>query len=84
MPEYCQSALLCYIDRTRTAYLSHTCALVSVEAAIYAIGSGTNVGQAVSVDFFGVGAHAGYGEDLLVLLHSLLELAKEDAETCGG
>jgi len=82
MPENCQPLLPHKITNAAT-HLSHTRALVSVEAAIYAIGRGPDVGQAVSVDLFGISAHAGYGEDLLVLLHSLLELAKEDAETCG-
>jgi hypothetical protein len=64
-------------------HLSHTRALVPVEAAVYALGRWSDVGEAVSVHFFGVGAHAGYSQDLLVLLHSLLELAKQDAKTCG-
>jgi hypothetical protein len=81
MPGFCQPTFLHCIDTT-TTHLSHTCALVSVEAAIYALSRGSNIGQGVSVDLFGIGAHAGYGEDLLILLDSLLELAKEDAEAC--
>jgi len=61
-------------------HLAHTCALISAEAAAYAIGGWWDGGQAVSICLFGIGSHAGHGEDLLVLLHSLLELCKEDAQ----
>jgi hypothetical protein len=60
-------------------HLSHACALISAEAARYALGRGANAVQTVSVDVFGVGSHAGDGEDLLVLLHALLQFPKEDS-----
>lgn len=63
-------------------YLPHACALISAEAAGYALRGGPDVGEAVSVELFGVGAHAGNGEDLLVLLHALLELPKQHSKTC--
>jgi hypothetical protein len=64
-------------------HLSHARALISGEAARYALRRRPNAGEGVSVGIFGVGAHAGDGEHLLVLLHALLELAEQDSETCG-
>lgn len=62
------------------AHLAHACAIVSGEAALYAIGGTAYLAQLGTVQLFGFGAHAGDGEDLLVLLHALLQLAKQHAE----
>jgi hypothetical protein len=64
-------------------HLSHACALIPREASRYALRGRPDARKCVSVGIFGISAHAGHGEDLLILLHALLELAKQDSETCG-
>jgi hypothetical protein len=64
-------------------HLSHACAIVSAEASAYALRGGPNARQSGSVGVLGISAHAGHGENLLVLLHALLELAEQDSKTCG-
>lgn len=63
-------------------HLSHTGALISTEASGYALRGWCNGSQRVSVDLFGIGSHAGNGQNLLVLLDSLLELSKENPQAC--
>jgi hypothetical protein len=63
--------------------LSHTCAIVSGETALYTIGRRYDISNPLPIDLFGIGPHARNGQYLLVLLNALLELAKQNAETCG-
>jgi hypothetical protein len=60
-------------------HLPHAGALIPGEASAYAIGGRCDGGQTVAVDLLGIGSHAGDGEDLLVLLHALLQFPKEDS-----
>lgn len=63
-----------------STHLSHARALISAEASGYALRGWGDGGQRVSIGIFGIGSHAGNGQNLLVLLHSLLELPKENAQ----
>ena len=67
----------------RATHLPKTGPIVSLEAAIHAIGSGCDVAQFSPILLFGFGAHAGDGQDLLVLDDALLELPEQDAEAAG-
>jgi hypothetical protein len=58
-------------------------AVVSLETSVYAISRRLNVSQLLSICIFGVCAHTRYCQDLFILLHTLLELAKEHAQTYG-
>lgn len=64
--------------------LAHACAIVSRETTLYTIRRATDLAKFQSIQLFGFGAHTSNGEDLLVLLHTLLQLAKQDAEACNG
>lgn len=65
-------------------HLAHTCALISAEAPAYAVCGWCNGGQAVSIGLLGIGSHAGNGQNLLVFLDSLLQLAEEHAQAWEG
>lgn len=65
----------------RTAYLLDARAIISREASIYSIRGRFDFAQTGTIDVFGVSAHSRNGEDLLILLHALLELSEEYAET---
>lgn len=62
--------------------LARTGAIVALKATGDAVGGRQYLAEAIAVYLFRVGAQTGYREDLLVLLDTLLELAKEDTETC--
>lgn len=63
-------------------YLPHRGPIIPSEAAGISIDCRYDVSQALTIDILGIGAHPRDGEHLLVLQHTLLELAEEDAETC--
>ena len=64
------------------AYFFDTGPIIFLESAFYAIGSPFNVAQLLTIYVFRFCSHARNGEDLLVLLYALLELAEQYAETC--
>lgn len=55
-------------------------AVIARKAFGVSVAGGTNVTHVLAVELFGIGAHAGNGQNLLVFLDTLLELAKQDAE----
>ena len=63
-------------------HLAHTSSLISRKAATYAIRGWRDEGQTVPILLFGIGAHAGDGDDLLVFLDALLQLPEENTEAC--
>jgi hypothetical protein len=63
------------------AHLASTCAIIARESSGDAVCGGQYLTELLAVYIFGISSHAGYRDDLLVLLHSLLQLAKEDTET---
>jgi hypothetical protein len=56
----------------RRTYLAHGGALIPGEAICDLLGGGHNVGEVTAVGLLCFGAHASYGEDLVVLLGALL------------
>lgn len=63
-------------------YLARAGAIVLPEAALYLVDGRSYVGEALSVDLLCLGAQSGDGQDLAVLDDALLELAKQDSESC--
>ena len=61
-------------------YLPHTCAIVAREAAVDFIGRGCDVAETLTVGFLCFSAQTSDGQDLPILLDSLLELAEQNAE----
>jgi hypothetical protein len=64
----------------RIAHLLDTGPIVSRKAARHSIRGAADVSELGAIQLLGLGAHAGYREDLLVFLDALLELAKQDPE----
>lgn len=64
------------------AYLLHGCALVLGKAIGNPVRRRANVSHVLTIEFFGICAHACNGQELLVFAHALLQLAKEDAQSC--
>ena len=65
-----------------TPDLANTGSIVSREAASYLVRRNSYLTQAHSIYIFSLSSHPRNREHLLILRHALLELAKEDAETC--
>ena len=63
-------------------HLLNTGAIVFLEASFNLHGSRIDVAQTLTIEILSFSSHARNGQDLLVLLHALLELAKEDSQTC--
>jgi hypothetical protein len=63
-------------------HLAHARALVSAEAAGHALCRRRDAGQAGAVDLLGIGPQARDGQDLLVLLHALLQLPEKHSQPC--
>lgn len=61
--------------------LANAGTVISRESALYFVGSWRDVSQSLAVDLFGLGAQSGDGKDLTVLVHSLLKLAEQDAQS---
>jgi len=70
------------LERLFMAYFFDTGPVIFLESAFYTIGSPFNVAQLLTIYVFRFCSHARNGEDLLVLLYALLELAEQYAETC--
>ena len=52
--------------------LLNTSSIVSLETAVYSAGNSFNLTKLLSVELFGLGAHARNREDLLILLYTLM------------
>lgn len=63
------------------AHLASACAVIARESSGDAVCGWQYLAEFLAVQIFGIGSHAGYRDNLLVLLDSLLQLAKEDTET---
>lgn len=70
------------LKRHGDAYLLHGCALVLGKAIGYPVRRRANVSHVLAIEFFGICTHACNGQELLVLANALLQLAKEDAQSC--
>lgn len=58
--------------------LLDTGTIIFLESSLDLRSRSINITQALAVQIFGFGSHARNSQDLLILLHALLELAKED------
>lgn len=62
-------------------YLAHARPIVLRKAICDAIAGRTNVVDMLSVQILCIGAHSGDGEELLVFVDALLQLAKEHSQS---
>lgn len=69
------------MDRVDASDLAHTGTVIARKASLEAVGDGADFCELAGVRLLGLGAHASYRENLLILLDTLLELAEEDAQT---
>lgn len=65
----------------REWHLFYTRTVIPRKAPIDFESRNLNLTQLLPIDIFGLGSHAGDGEDLLVFLHTLLEFAEQHSET---
>lgn len=63
-------------------YFSKAGTIVFAKPAIYLVDGWGDFGELLTVCLFGLGAHAGYGQDLSILYDALLQLAKQDPKAC--
>jgi hypothetical protein len=75
------SILILIRKKEYRAHLASACAIIARETSGNAVCGWQNFVQFLTVYVFGVSSHAGYREDLLILLNSLLQLAKQDTKT---
>ncbi len=73
-----------YEHDTGSPYLARASTIVLPEPALYLVNGRYYVGQALSVDFFGFGAQSSNSQNLAVFDDALLELAKQNSESCGS
>lgn len=66
----------------RIAYFPNAGSIVFGEATLDFVDGWGNVGEALTVDLFGLGAHARDSENLSVFYDALLQLAKQDPKAC--
>lgn len=66
----------------RVAYFPNAGTIVFGEATLDFVDGWGNLGKALAVDLFGLGAHARDSEDLSVLYDALLQLAEQDPKAC--
>lgn len=57
---------------TEHPYLLDTSSVVSLEPSIYPVRGWFNVSKLLTIHLFGFGAHSRHGEELLILLDTLL------------
>jgi hypothetical protein len=62
-------------------YLAHTRTVISREASRYLVGCWSNIAQTHAIKILRLCSHPRDGEDLLVLVDTLLELSEEHSET---
>jgi hypothetical protein len=63
--------------------LSNTGAIISRETTMHSIGGCPNLTQTVAIYILSFGSHSCNDKDLFIFCHTLLKLAKEDAEAYG-
>jgi len=70
------------VSKQAMTNLLDTGSIVSLEASSYFVGGSLDVPEPLTICIFSIGAHARNREDLLILLYTLLQLAKQDSQTC--
>lgn len=65
------------------SYFSKTGAIVFAKATLYFVDGWGDFGEFLTISFFGLGAHAGNGQNLSVFDDALLQLAKQDPKALG-
>ena len=65
-----------------TTYLANCSAVIARKASCDFVGGGSNLIKSLTIGLLSFSSHASYREDLTVLVNTLLELAKQNSQSC--